>query len=85
MKIQNYLRTIVFNGVFSVTKLIDEIQQVSGVTECVWMGGESWTAAQVQSEAILIVDRHRAASGYFAIAKDENEDLQLNLEMIREL
>ncbi len=80
--IKDYLKNLVFNGLFSVTKLIDQVQTVAGVTECIWKEGKCWISTISDTESII--DRHRAASGYFKIGKENNKEL-LNLEMIREI
>ncbi len=84
-KVKGYLKDIVFNGVFSVTKLIDEVQTVKGVNECVWLSGGSWLATESPSAAKDIIDRHRSASGYFKVYKDTGNVEHLNLELHREL
>lgn len=84
-KVKSYLKDIVFNGIFSVARLIGHVQEIAGVTDCVWLGGESWIATDPRSAAEPIVDRYRAAAGYFKLYKDASGAEHLNLELKREI
>ena len=81
--VKDYLKTIVFNGVFSVTKMIDRIQEIDGVNEVSWLWGTCRSASQPADTAQTISARYKAASGYFKLDTVNNED-QLNIELIRE-
>ena len=78
-----YLQTIVFNGVFSVTKLIDTVQLIPGVVEVEWLSGTARSYGQPITAALSISSRHKAASGYYKVEVIDNVP-QLEIEMIRE-
>lgn len=81
--VKTYLRDIVFNGVFSVTRLIDTIQLINGVSEVLFVEGTARSAAQTIEYATQIESRYKSTSGYFAIEKIGDVE-QLFLELIRE-
>lgn len=81
--ISEYLQTIVFNGVFSVTKLIDTVQLVPGAVEVEWLSGTARSYGQDIADAVGISSRHKAASGYYKIEVIDDVP-QLEIELIRE-
>ena len=81
--VKTYLKSVVFNGQFSVTKLIDHLQAVAGVNEVQWVSGSGRSAEQNIADATPITARYRSASGWFKI--DTISDVeQLEIELVRE-
>ena len=65
--VNNYLANIVFNGIFSITKLTDEIQKVQGVINPIYTGGQAKTHYQEVTEYSEIIDYYTATAGYMSI------------------
>ncbi len=72
-KISGYLSEIIFNGSLSETELTDELQQIEGVVNPVFISGEA--KASFEPTYNLFEDYYQAVSGYFELT-------ELNLEFI---
>ncbi len=65
--ILNYLNNIIFNGKFIITELTDLLQNISGVTNPVYLNGQVKNHFQTEDEYSEIADFATAKAGYFIL------------------